>query len=98
MVKGYYNHVCPHSHLAPVTGSNCGVNKCNFHLAPVTGSNCGVKECIFHLARLNYIYSVMGKILFKSILKIENKIVQKKYFENNKIKYFTKVFSKYKIK
>ena len=42
--------------------------------------------------------SVMGKILFKSIFKIENKIVQKKYFENNKIKYFTKVFSKYKIK
>jgi hypothetical protein len=41
---------------------------------------------------------VMGKILFKSILKIENKIVQKEYFENNKIKYFTKVFSKYKIK
>ena len=38
--------------------------------------------------------SVMGKILFKSIFKIENKIVQKKYFENNKIKYFTKVFSK----
>ena len=41
---------------------------------------------------------MMGKILIKSIFNIENKIVQKKYFENNKIKYFTKVFSKYKIK
>jgi hypothetical protein len=50
------------------------------------------------MIKSNEIYAVMGKILFKSILKIENKIVQKKYFENNKIKYFTKVFSKYKIK
>ena len=47
---------------------------------------------------LTYGMAVMGKILLKSIFKIENKIVQKKYFENNKIKYFTKVFSKYKIK
>ena len=52
----------------------------------------------FYNLYMMYNRTVMGKILFKSIFKIENKIVKKKYFENNKIKYFTKVFSKYKIK